>query len=113
MEIRRPRRRGGKGDTIGQPPPTRRALTIALHAEYITLGQLLKVAGVIGSGGEAKPYLADHVVQVNGEPEQRRGRKLRSGDIVVPPGRAPIHLAAGGADVDEDAADGATGGDGA
>ncbi len=68
---------------------------IALREEYITLGQLLKVVGVIGTGGEAKVYLAANVVQVNGEPEQRRGRKLRAGDVVVPPGEAPIQLIAG------------------
>ncbi len=65
-----------------------------LREEYITLGQLLKVAGVVGSGGEAKAYLADLAVQVNGEPEQRRGRKLRPGDVIEPPGEDAILLAA-------------------
>ena len=74
---------------------------MALREEYITLGQLLKVAGVIGSGGEAKAYLADTVVQVNGEPEQRRGRKLRPGDVIVPPGEDPIVLTADGEVGDE------------
>ena len=73
---------------------------IALRDEVITLGQLLKLAGVIGSGGEAKSYLAVHVVQVNGEPEQRRGRKLRAGDLIVPPNADPIRLVAeGGVDL--------------
>ncbi len=71
-------------------------IDIALRDEYITLGQLLKLAGVIGTGGEAKSYLADHVVQVNDEPEQRRGRKLRVGDRIVPPGADPIRLVAEG-----------------
>lgn len=65
---------------------------IGVQGEYITLGQLLKVAGVIGTGGEAKFYLAEIAVQVNGEPEQRRGRKLRPGDVIVAPGQAPIRL---------------------
>lgn len=68
---------------------------MTVQGEYITLGQLLKVAGILGTGGEAKFYLSEQVVQVNGEPEQRRGRKLRPGDLVIPPGEAPIRLRAG------------------
>lgn len=48
----------------------------------IRLGPLLKVAGVIDAGGEARPFLASNPVLVNGEPEQRRGRQLRPGDEV-------------------------------
>jgi len=48
----------------------------------IRLGPLLKVAGVIDAGGEARGFLASTVVLVNGEPEQRRGRQLRPGDEV-------------------------------
>ena len=48
----------------------------------IRLGALLKVAGVIDAGGEARPFLASNPVLVNGEPEQRRGRQLRPGDEV-------------------------------
>lgn len=69
---------------------------IGVQGDYITLGQLLKVAGMVGSGGEAKAYLAETAVQVNGEPEQRRGRKLRPGDVVTVPGQKPIRLTAGG-----------------
>jgi len=69
---------------------------IGAQGDYITLGQLLKAAGVIGSGGEAKAYLARTPVQVNGEPEQRRGRKLRPGDVVLAPGQPPIRVVAGG-----------------
>lgn len=53
-----------------------------LQGEYVTLGQLLKITGIIGSGGEARGYLAETPVLVNGETEQRRGRKLRGGDLV-------------------------------
>lgn len=84
-------------------PPAEQIFPI--QGEYITLGQLLKIAGVIGTGGEAKLYLAETVVQVNGEPEQRRGRKLRPGDRIVPPGAPPIRLVAGEtpeADTEED-----------
>ena len=48
----------------------------------IRLGALLKVAGVIDAGGEARPFLASNPVLVNGEPEQRRGRQLHPGDEV-------------------------------
>lgn len=68
--------------------------TFGVRGDHITLGQLLKMVGIIGSGGEAKFYLAETVVQVNGEPEQRRGRKLRPGDRIELPGEAPIRLTA-------------------
>ena len=55
---------------------------ISIHTEYITLGQLLKFAGVVDSGSEAKIFLATHEILVNEKPDNRRGRKLRSGDIV-------------------------------
>jgi ribosome-associated protein len=48
----------------------------------IRLGQLLKAAGLVESGGEAKQVLAAGAVRVNGEVETRRGRQLRRGDIV-------------------------------
>jgi ribosome-associated protein len=48
----------------------------------IRLGQLLKLAGVVGGGGEAKALLAEGGVIVNDEPEDRRGRQLHPGDIV-------------------------------
>lgn len=51
--------------------------------EYITLGQLLKAAGLASSGVEAKELIRDGLVSVNGERDDRRGRKLRDGDIVA------------------------------
>jgi len=50
--------------------------------EHITLGQFLKAQNFISSGGEAKHFLIEHVVLVNQEKEQRRGRKLYPGDTV-------------------------------
>lgn len=67
---------------------------MAIHDEYITLGQLLKLVGIIGTGGEAKVYLAQNSVDVNGEPEQRRGRKLYPGDRVIAPGEKPVNIVA-------------------
>ena len=55
---------------------------IPIRGDMIRLGQLLKLAGVVGGGGEAKALLADGVVLVNGEPEARRGRQLTDGDVV-------------------------------
>jgi ribosome-associated protein len=56
---------------------------IAIRGEMIRLGQLLKVAGLADSGGEAKELLAAGGVQVNGKPESRRGRQLHDGDVVA------------------------------
>jgi ribosome-associated protein len=49
----------------------------------IRLGQLLKAAGLVDSGGEAKAVLASGSVTVNGEVETRRGRQLHPGDVVT------------------------------
>ncbi|MFB5663525.1 S4 domain-containing protein YaaA [Alteribacillus sp. HJP-4] len=56
--------------------------TITIHTPYITLGQLLKEAGVIDTGGMAKMFLSEYEVHVNGEQEQRRGKKLYHGDEI-------------------------------
>ena len=50
--------------------------------EYITLQSLLKLAAVIPTGGMIKVFLEDNTVLVNGERENRRGRKLYRGDEV-------------------------------
>jgi ribosome-associated protein len=55
---------------------------IHIRGDTIRLGQLLKLAGLIGSGSEAKDLLATEPVLVNGEPEERRGRQLHAGDVV-------------------------------
>ena len=55
---------------------------VPIRGEMIRLGQLLKLAGVVGGGGEAKELLAQGAVAVNGEPESRRGRQLFDGDVV-------------------------------
>ena len=51
---------------------------IQLDSEFITLGQLLKMTDAISSGGMAKWFLSENEVYVNGEVDQRRGRKLTS-----------------------------------
>ena len=50
--------------------------------EFIRLGQLLKKAGVVGSGVDAKTVIQDGMVKVNGEVETQRGKKLYGGEIV-------------------------------
>ena len=55
--------------------------------EYITLQSLLKITDIISPGGMAKAYLAENEVLVNGELEDRRGRKLYPGDKVEVEGR--------------------------
>jgi ribosome-associated protein len=56
---------------------------IAIRGDTIRLGQLLKLAGLVGTGGELKALLADIPVLVNGEPDARRGRQLHPGDVVA------------------------------
>ena len=51
--------------------------------EFIKLGQALKAAGLVESGAEAKDVIVDGLVTVNKEVDNRRGRKLYDGDIVV------------------------------
>ncbi|MBS2967213.1 S4 domain-containing protein YaaA [Metabacillus sp. KIGAM252] len=58
---------------------------IQIDTEFITLGQFLKLADVIQSGGMVKWFLSEHEVFVNGEPENRRGKKLRHQDTVDVP----------------------------
>jgi ribosome-associated protein len=56
---------------------------VAIRGDTIRLGQLLKLAGVVGAGGELKRFLDVTPVLVNGEPDARRGRQLHPGDVVA------------------------------
>lgn len=53
---------------------------ITIKDEFIKLGQALKLAGLVESGVEAKIVVQDGEVMVNGEVDDRRGRKLYPGD---------------------------------
>ncbi|QAY67490.1 S4 domain-containing protein YaaA [Paenibacillus protaetiae] len=55
---------------------------IEIHTEYIQLGQFLKLADCIQTGGHAKFFLQENEVLINGEPDNRRGRKLYAGDRI-------------------------------
>jgi ribosome-associated protein len=58
-------------------------MDVTIRGDMIRLGQLLKLAGLADGGGEAKALLAEGVVAVNGEPEERRGRQVHPGDVVL------------------------------
>ena len=55
---------------------------IQIRDEFIKLGQALKLSGMVESGLDAKLFIQDGEVKVNGEVELRRGRKLYKGDKV-------------------------------
>lgn len=59
---------------------------IKVETDFITLGQFLKLAEVIQTGGMAKWFLSENQIFINGEQDQRRGRKLYPGDKVQIPG---------------------------
>lgn len=55
---------------------------IQIRDEFIKLGQALKLAGLVSSGVEAKVVISEGLVQVNGETQLARGKKLYNGDVV-------------------------------
>jgi ribosome-associated protein len=55
---------------------------VPIGGEGIRLGQFLKFAGLLDSGGNVKEAIIDGYVTVNGEVDRRRGRQLQLGDIV-------------------------------
>ena len=58
-------------------------MEIKIRDEFIKLGQALKLAGVVEDGVDAKYAIQDGRVQVNGEVDQRRGRKVYEGDVIT------------------------------
>lgn len=61
---------------------------VPIGGEGIRLGQFVKFAGLLDSGGDVKEAIIDGLVTVNGEVDRRRGRQLRLGDIVTFAGRS-------------------------
>ncbi|HUR86782.1 MAG TPA: RNA-binding S4 domain-containing protein [Solirubrobacteraceae bacterium] len=55
---------------------------IEIRGSMIRLGQLLKLAGLADTGGEARELILEGAVRVNGDVETRRGRQLHRGDVV-------------------------------
>ncbi|MEA9985147.1 MULTISPECIES: RNA-binding S4 domain-containing protein [Subtercola] len=60
---------------------------VTIGGDVIRLGQFLKFAGFLDSGGQVKDAIAEGHVMVNGEVDLRRGRQLQLGDIVTLEGR--------------------------
>ena len=63
---------------------------VIIDRPFITLGQLLKEEAIIPTGGAAKWYLKENTVLVNGDADDRRGRKLYPGDEVTLPDRGKL-----------------------
>ena len=57
--------------------------SVKIQTEFIKLDALLKFAGVMETGGEAKEVIQSGEVEVNGEVCTMRGKKLRPGDVVT------------------------------
>lgn len=60
-----------------------KSIKLRKDEDFITLGVLLKLAGIIDTGGQAKWFLSENAVLVNDEEENRRGRKLYHGDEII------------------------------
>ena len=55
---------------------------VEIKTEFIKLQQVLKLAGLIDSGSDAKYYISEGMVTVNGVVASERGKKIRNGDVV-------------------------------
>lgn len=71
---------------------------ITITTEYIKLQDLLKLANLVSTGGEAKLLITDGYVDVNGEVCTQRGKKIRPGDVVTFRGAAITTLTVAYAD---------------
>ena len=60
-----------------------KSIKLRKDEDFITLGVLLKLAAIIDTGGQAKWFLNENAVLVNDEEENRRGRKLYHGDVII------------------------------
>ncbi len=69
-----------------------RTITIRSGEDSIRLGQLLKLVDAVPTGAQVKDVLFSGVVLVNGEPEERRGRQLRRGDVVAVEGMEDVRI---------------------
>lgn len=56
---------------------------VKITTEYITLGQFIKFINLVESGGMVKAILQDYKISVNGDAENRRGKKLYPGDKIT------------------------------
>jgi len=58
-------------------------MIVKIHTQYITLGQFLKLVGLISTGGQARKFIEDNKILVNGAAAQQRGKKIHPGDLVI------------------------------
>ena len=56
---------------------------VIIRDDFIKLGQAMKLAGMVGSGVDVKMLIQDGQVEVNGEVEYQRGKKLHEGDVIT------------------------------
>ena len=70
-----------------------RTIEIRPGEDTIRLGQLLKLVDAVPTGAQVKDVLSAGAVAVNGEPEERRGRQLRRGDVVTVEGMEDVRIA--------------------
>ena len=56
---------------------------VIIRDDFIKLGQAMKLAGMVGSGVDAKMLIQDEQVEVNGEVEYQLGKKLHEGDVIT------------------------------
>jgi ribosome-associated protein len=69
-----------------------RTIEIRPGDDSIRLGQLLKLVDAVPTGAQVKDVLFAGAVLVNGEPEERRGRQLRRGDVVSVEGMDDVRI---------------------
>jgi ribosome-associated protein len=69
-----------------------RTVSLRPGEESIRLGQLLKLVDAVPTGAQVKDVLLTGAVRVNGEPEERRGRQLRRGDVVAVDGQEEVRI---------------------
>jgi ribosome-associated protein len=69
-----------------------RTIEIRPGEESIRLGQLLKLVDAVPTGAQVKDVLYSGAVRVNGEPEERRGRQVRRGDVVSVEGMEDVRI---------------------
>ena len=56
--------------------------TVKIHTDFIQLQSFLKFKGIAETGGQAKEFIQDGIIRVNGEVCTARGKKIRPGDII-------------------------------
>lgn len=78
----------GPGSWTSISKVTPAPIDISIGGDGIRLGQFLKFAGLLDSGGDVKEAIIDGYVTVNGEVDRRRGRQLQLGDVVTFEGRS-------------------------